>query len=383
MKEISLIFIFSSLSKVLVATISLVLIRFVKIEEYSHFILIFTFFTIVFQIISGVIERLYIIEHAAYSKNEFRYNFILITSLLIIPVIYFLVTQNIEDFVLIMFLSATSIFFQIKRIRMQRNERYVDYVKLEIERNFLWVLSSLTIIYFYREGFYIYILYALGIINIIMLWSPVKNGGSSKELYSASVKYIFSKYYLMSFSVVAGLFPYLVFIFISNTGDQVLIASIGAAMRYQALLSMVVLSMNTVFLPKLNVGNLSREALMPMLWKQVRTALFISLIFIVVAYHLIPIVDEGKYPETQLFFILISMTTLVSLISLPIVNSLLADYKYKELFYSLVAALGVAYTAFHVMMELGRTAVLAVCFSMIIAYVVNLSLNFFKYCRVS
>lgn len=383
MKEVSLIFIFSSFSKVLVAAISLALIRFVEIEEYSHFILIFTFFTIIFQIVSSVIERLYIVEYEVYSKNEFQYNLILIVLLLFLPAGYVFFTQNIEDFFLIIFLSVTSIFFQIKRIRMQKNERYADYVKLEIKRNFLWALSAFTIVYFYSKGFYIYILYALGFINLLMLCGSVGQGRKSKEPGSASVKYILSKYYLILFSVIAGLFPFLVFIFISNTRDPVLIASIGAAMRYQALLSMVVLSMNTVFLPKLNAGVLSRESLMPTLWKQVKIALFISLAFILLTYYLIPVVDEGKYPDTQLFFVLISITTLVSLISLPIVNSLLANYKYKELFQSLAAALGVAYIVFQVMVMFEGDVIVALFLSMIVAYAVNFILNFTKYSQIN
>ena len=60
MKEISIIFIFSSLSKLLVAMVSIVLINYLNVEEYSHYILIFTVFSIVFQVIASVIERLYV-----------------------------------------------------------------------------------------------------------------------------------------------------------------------------------------------------------------------------------------------------------------------------------------------------------------------------------
>lgn len=359
------------------------LIRFVEVDEYSHFILIFTFFTILFQVVSSVIERLYIVEFETYKHNEVRYNWILIISLLFLPALYVLLSQNDEDFFLVMFLSITSILFQIKRIRLQRNERYGDYVKLEIVRNFIWVFVVLIILCFYRKGFYIYILYSLGFINLVMLWTPMKRARNSNELCSDSFKYVFSRYYLILFSVLAGLFPYIVFMLISNSKDQVLLASIGAAMRYQALLSMVVLSINTVFLPKLNNEKFSHEPMMLMFWKRVKAAFLISLIFIVAVYFLIPIVDNGKYPDSQLFFVLISITSLVSLISLPIVNKLLANYKYKELFYSLVTGLGVACIFYFAMAALSYDGVVALFLSMIVAYVVNLILNFTKYIQVN
>ena len=298
--------------------------------------------------------------------------------MLFFPSIYIFLTKPSHDLLVILFLSITSIVFQINRIRLQKNEQYLSYVRVEIVRNIFWVIATAIILFFYRHGDYIYIIYSYGVVNLMMSL-PIKNSQiTEKETYRESIGYLFSKRYLVLFSVISGLFPYVVFLFVENNGDDTLIASVGAAMRYQALLSMVVLSMNTVFLAKFN-NNLNKKNMIDIIWKQVRNAFFISLIFIIVIYYSIPIIDSGKYPDSQIFFLLLSFSTLVSLIALPIVNSLLADNKYKEMFFSLLIGLLVGVIFYWFSAAFVGPVIIRVFIAMIIAYIVNFILNTIRY----
>ena len=363
----------------LVAAISLALIRYIDTAEFSEYILVFTYFNIFFQLVSGIVERLYIVEHDAYSKNQTRYNLILAVSILLIPCIYIFATKDIQFLFLIVFLSCSSIFFQFKRIKLQKKEDFVGYASLEIKRNIIWSVIAFALIAYYREGFYKYILYSYGIINLIMLYPLAGSKAPTSESFATSIKYIFSKYYLILLSLLSGLFPYVVFLFISASNDKVLISSVGAAMRYQAILSMIVMSMNTIFLPKFASMFSHQDLLASKIWKQVTSALILSFVFILCIYQVIPIVDHGRYPDTPLYFVLISIPTLISLLGLPVVNRLLSNLKYKELFESLLLGLGAALVFYISAVTLDFDKTESLFYSMIVAYLVNFILNARKY----
>lgn len=178
------------------------------------------------------------------------------------------------------------------------------------------------------------------------------------------------------------MFPYFAFLYISVRGSEIEISSLGAAMRYQALFSMLVMSVNLVVISRINDPGSNRAEELKNIWKGVGVLTVLSVLFVAFVWFLIPWVDGGKYPDSRDYFLLLSLTSIVSLIGVPVVNFLVSLRRYKEMFYSLSIALMVSFISFYVFDEIVDQHLIVVLLSMIVAYASNFLINLYRYFRV-
>ncbi|WP_155876503.1 hypothetical protein [Desulfuromonas sp. AOP6] len=268
---------------------------------------------------------------------------------------------------------------------MQKQERFKTYALLEITRNILWLIVGILIVYDYKQGNFVYILYSHAILSLLIFIIGIKKVPSQIGSISKSFTYLNNKKSLISYSVLAGLFPYIVFIATDKFGSNYDISALGAALRYQAILSLVVLSINTVVLSQ--IGNVSiLKNYVKNLWKKVYLAVTICLLFILCVYFLIPFIDGGKYPDSKNYFLLLSATTILSLFNLPPVSILLKKMQYGKILKSLLVSLTVTATlVFALYYFLGIEALQSIeilLFSMIFAYMINLMINVWQCLRL-
>lgn len=382
MKSIAGLFFWSSISKLIVVLFTIVLIRKFSTEDYAYFIAVFMYFTVFFQLAASAIERLYIIETNKY-KDNFGYNAIVLAVLLIfVPSLYFLYAKGLLYFLLINFLGFSSFLFQLLRIVHQKNEKFKDYALLELARNFLWVIGGFIILILYGSSSHLAVLFLYGVLNLLIFSISFKALPKFKGTLKSSVKYLKSKQNLINYSILAGLFPYFVFIAVEFGGSTQDIASLGAALRYQAVLALIVVSMNTVIIAQMNSDNTGLD-LLRRTWSQTYLMLLFFLAVVVSIYYLIPLIDMGKYPDSKVYFIYLSLTSVVSLLALPVVNYLLKIRAYSYLLMSLSISfvLSISYVAvnFKITNNFETFNVLHLLKAMLFAYITNLALNYLFY----
>lgn len=169
MKDIGLVFILNVFSKAVVLFVSLVMISVLTEKDYAEYTVVYTFLMLVFQLVVGIVERLYIVEYDDYVDNEWAYNFIISFFILFMSAACLLLYNDLSVVFVVMFLSLFSIVFQIKRIRFQKEGRFKKYSGLEICRNVTWGVMVLALLWFYESGDYIYILLLYGLLHLSFL----------------------------------------------------------------------------------------------------------------------------------------------------------------------------------------------------------------------
>ncbi len=336
MQNISVLFALSAISKAMVLFFTLYLIRVFSVESFALFISIFVYFSIIFQLASGFFERLYIVETIKFECNYWSNILLFIILFVFIPSLLFLYFRGVEFFILIFFLALTSFLFQITRVFYQKHSKFKEYALLEISRNLLWTVSGVVLLYFSSKA-PLLILYSYGIFNLLIFAVAFKVLPKKIGKAYASYNYLFSKktITLMAYAFISGLFPYIVFILVEHTGDLNEISSLGASLRYQAVLSLFVASMGTVFIVTFN----SKELNLNDIWKQVFIVSLIGSIIVLIIYFIIPFIDMGKYPSSAYYFILLSITTFLSLLSLPAINFLLKEKYFNLMLFSISTSL--------------------------------------------
>ena len=321
-------------SKALLVAINLYLIRFLAIDQYSHFTVLLNSVFLGYQLACGPLERLYIAEHERYRSHLTSLRLILsgFSSLICILWLWqkIIWTDVILIFVGIFLLSA----YQVLRIRLQQSLEFTLFSLSEILKNVLW-LALLTL--FLSDS-----PFAPGISSIIFLlvgtfaaMSLVKVTAYrrltplDRQVTDAKILHVlWNTRYVIAYSLIGSLVPYLPVMVATTSGSDEITATYGAAMRYLAILGMAVFAFNTVLLPQmaaLRGGVKERSALMLRLKHFAPWVVLLFGIAVLVTWFLIPYVDHGKYPLLRSIFLILSITPALSLVGAPYINALLLD----------------------------------------------------------
>ena len=343
------VFFIDGFSKFFMAASSLLLIKYLSVDEYSIFIAVYTCTLLAYQSICSVIERLYIAEHARYTPFQVSVKYLLLIVGCGGFSLYVFFNQGISEGLMFLLLVFICVNYQAERIKLQKSEKYSRFMLVEFFRNLSWFVLVVVAVLFAREnaGYISLMGYALStgvMVFLVKKISKSANGGASyyyfpqKDIVSAA-KYLGGKIDILSYSMITAIFPYLAFLMIGVLGDEVLIATYGAAMRYQAIFSMAVYAANTVLIAKM-ANNVGQERQILSDFKKVLPwLLLVAVLASILVWWLIPIIDNGKYPGTQISFVIMVFCSLCALLATPYINILLANNLYTRMLFSLVAGL--------------------------------------------
>lgn len=337
------LFIVDGVSKLFLALASLLLIKYLPVNDFAEFSIVFTASMMAYQTVGGVVERLYISDYNKFNSEGGGSGFPLMgaVGVAISTYIYSSVGFYYALFAFVLVIICTK--YQVQRIKKQKEERFFTYAMVDMLKNLFWLLLiylkvEIAVDYMRIDN----VLYALSTFALLAIASNLLLGLFSNEadldVYSVnsrfskmlrSVKYFVSRKDVVAYSIIGGVIPYYPFIIATLTHDKPLIATYGAAMRYQAIFSMAIMAVNTVVIARFcnNKSMISEHS------KNFYKILPLLLLFlgatISVVYYIIPYVDGGKYPGLQIAFVILSMCSAVSLMSTVAVNKLLAFNNYN------------------------------------------------------
>lgn len=351
MSPILVLFIVDGVSKIFLALASLLLIKYLPVTDFAQFSIVFTVSMMAYQIISGVIERLYISDYDNYKHEGGGSSLALmcVVGVVISIYIYFYVDLCYAIFTFALIVVCTK--YQMQRIKKQKEERFFTYAVVDMLRNLVWlVLLYLNFKVFFVLEYIGNVEYALGTFALLAIVSNVLLHLFSKKTslkahsesihsprFLCSAKYFISRKDVIAYSILGGVIPYYPFIIATLMRDESLIATYGAAMRYQAIFSMAILAVNTVVIARfcnnkeiINQHSVSFYKILPVV-------MFFLAVAIFAVYWAIPYVDGGKYPNLQNAFVILSICSAVSLVSTVAVNKLLAFNNYSAMLKSVLS----------------------------------------------
>lgn len=353
MRPMFFLFLIDGVSKAFLALASLLLIRHLSVSEFAIFSIVFTVSMMAYQIVGGVVERLYISDYNNFI-GEYGGSGLPLTGVIgLIVLVYAFSSVGFYYAALAFVLVMICAKYQVQRIKKQKEEKFFTYALIDMLRNLIWFV--LIYINFEMVANFVgmdNVLYALGTFCILTVLSSLflvlLSDKASLDVCSddarltktlRSLKYFISRKDVVAYSIVGGVIPYFPFMVATLMRDESLIATYGAAMRYQAIFSMAIVAVNTVVIARFcnNKEVINNHAYL--FYKILPFIMVFLTAGIGVIYFAIPYIDGGKYPGLQMSFAILAMCSAVSLVSTVAVNKLVAFNRYSEILKSLFSGL--------------------------------------------
>ena len=362
-------------SKALLVAINLYLIRWLAVDQYSHFTVLLNAVFLGYQLACGPLERLYIAEHERYKSHLTSLRLILSGCSAMACIIWLwqsiLWTDVILIFVVVFLLSA----YQVLRIRLQQSLDFTLFSLAEILKNVLWlgILMLLLSVSSLPPGTSSLLSLLIG--TFVAMWVLKMVAGRRLPTLDRRVegvkipRVLWTTRYVIGYSLIGSLVPYLPVMIATTSGSDAITATYGAAMRYLAILGMAVFAFNTVLLPQMAAqgdGKKKRNALMLRLKRFAPWALLLFIVAVFAIWLVMPYVDQGKYPLLRPVFLILSITPALSLVGAPYVNMLLLDGRARVVLACFSAGLSVNIGAFLLLSAFQN--LLAPAWSSLVAY---------------
>ncbi|MCD5978825.1 hypothetical protein [Pseudomonas quasicaspiana] len=346
-----ILFVVDGISKAFLAVASLVLIKYLSIPEFAQFSIIFIASMMTYQVIGGIVERLYISDYDSYKATCEVSSMPLI---LIFGAAAFIYTYNYSDiraaiFVLILIYLCTQ--YQLQRIKMQKKERFIIYAIVDLLRNAIWLVLLAINFFFVSDSFFVsrefFALGSYAVLAIIANFTLYKLTGNSvaEEIgcaygvfarFAFSLKYFLSRKNVVFYSVLGGVIPYFPFVVATAMRNESLISTYAAAMRYQAIFSMAIMAVNTVVIARFCNRKDLIGAEASAFYRVLPFAIGCLMLAIACIWYVIPYIDGGKYPDLRVVFVILSICPVISLVSTVAVNKLLAFNCYSVMLKSVL-----------------------------------------------
>jgi O-antigen/teichoic acid export membrane protein len=244
-------------SKAFLVGINLYLIRYLAVDQYSHFTVLLNAVFLGYQLACGPLERLYIAEHDQYGKYLASLQWIFSGCSAIAAILWLRREINWID----AFLIAIGVFllaaYQTLRIRLQQKLDFTMFSIAEILKNGLWFVMLMLFLSVpaLPTGTASLLSLLAGTVvamSVLKVTSasrvpPLESRGTSSEI----AKVLWDTRYVIAYSLIGAIVPYIPVMMATTIGDKTITATYGAAMRYQAILGMAVFAFNTALLPQM------------------------------------------------------------------------------------------------------------------------------------
>jgi len=228
--------------------------------------------------------------------------------------------------------------YQFRRIKFQQQLRFAWLSIAELIKNGGWLLIVIAVYASRTEmssDIAFCALFASVLLGLIVMPreanTETKWPGNPMERITFS--FIFGSKEVFLYALFAAVFPFLPILMANHERNEELLATYGAAIRYQAVLGILVYSLNTVCLPMLasSSNRLELLALIRRFYRAIPLAIVVGAVAIAAVILIIPLIDGGKYPKLPLVFFILSGCSLLSLIAVPLINFLLIEREYKKI----------------------------------------------------
>lgn len=378
-----------ALSKVLLLSVNVLLIRALSVSAYASFTLLFTVLMLGYQLACAAIERLYIADFERFSPLAARILVVSVAGWAGILSLYLYWAAPDPDFVL--FFSGLAILsaYQFERIKLQQQQLFRQFSAVEVIKNGGWCLFVIGGIYLggvsTRMALGGLIAAAgLGVVYMRLIASRDRKLSGSTGDTASLVPMIRESGDVFLYTLLAAVMPYLPVFLVNLDAQEDTLATYGAAMRYQGIMGMVVYALNAVYLPTVAKASSAEEAkkLALKFYRALPVAALLAVMAIVGVAICIPIIDGGRYPMTPYVFSALAICGFFSLVAIPAVNHLLSKRRYRQILISITSGIVATCLVFLAIKELFAT--LGAALASLAGYAVaNAMLTFYGLCSLA
>jgi O-antigen/teichoic acid export membrane protein len=343
---------FDVLSKAMLATTMLLIIRYLPDSEYASYTLAMSLVGVLATTISSVFNRIYIVGHHETGEQGMAETFFgaqcmcwLALFVLTLPLAPWF--GGLQLFIGLLILATCLSDFA--KTFYQRELAFWRLSVVELLRTSLFLVATGVLILFVPrdlDAWHILLVQAVTMLAIVLAvfsgqlhYRRIFAFGRIRQLLiDLGVRDY--KYVIGYFILVAVLSNLTIFLLKLLTDDYQL-ATFGSAMRYYNLLSLALGAVHVVLLPAIQKLQ-SSEELEHVLAQHRRLVLpFAALVLVagVASYWGIPLVDRGKYPNAIPVFQILAASAVVSFAFSPYINVLLKMGDFKFIFWLMAIGL--------------------------------------------
>jgi len=355
MKSIFQVFSLDILSKIVLGITGIILIRFMEPSEYARYILAVSAITIVTQAFSTSFNRLYIVGREKLSQDNnsgflgFQLSALLVLALAGLP----LVNRIGPIYWFILFAAVATALTEFSKTFFQEQLRFLRFSFIELFRTILilaGVMVCMTLVGKSLEAWQVLMVQFLGMIIVFSIafgrrlefgrmFKIAPAFSLIKNIVVEDYGYLFGYFFLFSF------FGQLDIFMLRSLADSNSVAAYGSAFRYYALVILALSSVHAVLLPLTqkagSIGEIKATNS-----RYTRLVLFLIPIILAGAWlsqWIIPMIDGGKYPQAIAVFRILAVSSILSLLFSPYVNTVMkfARFKFMLMLVSVAIALGI------------------------------------------
>ena len=341
LSSISKIFSMEIFAKAIFSVISLGVIRFLSEKEFATYIISLTTISIITSSIGAIFNRLFIAGKFNFEKYSFL-PFLGIQGLLIVFLFFlFLPLKEIYEgnLGLVFLVSSLQIFFIFIQTSFQKELNFFSYYSSEYIRLCIYLISFILLA----------VNDLLSTKNILIVQSGSVAIASMLFVSKLKIKnesFLFQKIFSLLQKIFLGSNKYLIFyslivVFMSGLDTLLLrifddknqVAIFGAAFTYYGILQSILYAVNKLYLPMIQKTKSLEEINLAMTTLNALNIKYLSILFVLaiaLSPAIIPLIDNGRYPDSILIFQILATSSFFSLLFSPYKNILFkfSDNKY-------------------------------------------------------
>lgn len=350
MKAVIQVFSFDVVGKIISGATSILLIRFMSESEYARYLLALSIVAVATGTLASSFNRIYLVGYERLKLGQITSSFlglqltvIGILALVGLP----LMRDYREIYWVIVALVISTCLSEYARTVFQQQLAFLRYSLVETARTLLFIAGLLLFIVQAPEmitAWQVLLLQtgALFVVFILMFgrhvdWINLFRLRNTLELILSVVqgqyRYLFGYFFVLAFFSQVDVFM----LQIMATPSQ--LASYGSAFRYYTIIVLILNSLHTVLLPLVQRLQ-SIEDLDRLYGIHMRLLLLIipALLFAgFISQWIIPIIDQGKYPDAIPIFRILCLSAIISIAFSPHVNLIM---RFEDFRFLLLLILG-------------------------------------------
>ncbi|MGS7251613.1 lipopolysaccharide biosynthesis protein [Pseudomonas anuradhapurensis] len=344
-RDLIKVFIGENLSKAILLAVNLLLISMMSVSEYAQFTLLFSLTMLGTQLACAATERLYIVDHENFAPFARQALFGSLSLCLVAVLVYLHGMVSLLENAIVCGAMLILSLQQFRRITYQQRQYFGFYVVADLLKSTIWLVSVVTLFYIVGQLTAAVALTLLVFASIAGLLCMPKVPPEDLAIRQYRLRDLFSaiagNFEVYSYTLLAAVLPYMAVLLVSQSENDVLVATYGAAMRFQAVTASVIQVLNVVILPKISTAVSSGQGPKFLKSSHKKIPIMSAIIFLVtlIVSLAMPYVDGGKYPDAPHIFIVLSGCSWMSLISVASVNYLLARHAYRQILIAMIAGL--------------------------------------------
>lgn len=344
-RDLIKVFIGENLSKATLLAVNLLLISMMSVPEYARFTLLFSVTMLGSQLACAATERLYIVDYENFAPFARQALFASLSLCIVAVLVYLHGAVSLLESAIVsgaMFILSLQ---QFRRITYQQRQYFGFYVVADLLKSSIWLVGVIALFHIGGQltaAAALTLLVFASIAGLLCMPKVPREGVTIqkyrlRELFLA----IGGNFEVYSYTLLAAVLPYMAVLLVSQSENDALVATYGAAMRFQAVTASVIQVLNVVILPKISTAVSSGQGSNFLRSSHKKIPIMSAAIFIVtlIVSLTMPYVDGGKYPDAPYVFVLLSGCSWMSLISVSSVNYLLARHAYRQILIAMIAGL--------------------------------------------